>query len=91
LLLNTNKNFTGTQLALLTSLFAIPKSFSGIISGIMIEGVSVKDEFLFSILGLTKGIGYTNYFVVCTFLAIPGMLLLFKVAPWSKSAEDINL
>jgi PAT family beta-lactamase induction signal transducer AmpG len=88
---NTNKNFTGTQLALLTSLFAIPKSFSGIISGIMIEGVSVKDEFLYSILGLTKGIGYTNYFVVCTFLAIPGMLLLFKVAPWSKSAEDINL
>lgn len=79
---NTNKNFTGTQLALLTSLFAIPKSFSGIISGVMIEGVKKEDGLFFTVLGETTGIGYTNYFLVCTALALPGMLLLLKVAPW---------
>ena len=82
---NTNKNFTGTQLALLTSLFAIPKSFSGIVSGIMIEGVAKGDGIFFSLFGESSGIGYTYYFFVCTLLAIPGMLLLVKVAPWSKS------
>lgn len=80
---NTNKNFTGTQLALLTSLFAIPKSFSGIISGVMIEGVKKDDGLFFSLLGETAGMGYTNYFFVCTLLALPGMFLLLWVAPWS--------
>jgi PAT family beta-lactamase induction signal transducer AmpG len=28
--------------------------------------------------------GYTNFFLLCTLAAIPGMLLLFKVAPWNK-------
>jgi len=28
--------------------------------------------------------GYTNFFIVCAALAIPGMLLLFKVAPWNE-------
>lgn len=79
---NSNKSFTGTQYALLTSLFAIPKSFAGIVSGILIEGVNVDDGVFFSILGLTQGIGYTSYFYFCTVLAIPGMLLLLWVAPW---------
>lgn len=69
----TNKNFTGTQLALLTSLFAIPKSFSGVLAGHLVEGSSYFN-----------GVGYTNFFYICTFLALPGMFLLFWVAPWSK-------
>jgi PAT family beta-lactamase induction signal transducer AmpG len=28
--------------------------------------------------------GWTNFFLICTLLAIPGMLLLFKVAPWNE-------
>ncbi len=28
--------------------------------------------------------GWTNFFVLCTLLAVPGMLLLFKVAPWNE-------
>ena len=33
--------------------------------------------------------GYTSFFVFCAALAIPGMLLLLKVAPWNeKSATD---
>src|SRR5210317_139403 len=31
--------------------------------------------------------GWTNFFLICTALAIPGMLLLLKVAPWN---EDTN-
>jgi len=81
---STSKNFTGTQLALLTSLFAVPKAFTGIISGILIEGVSKDDGLFFSLLGTTSGIGYTQYFIICTILAIPGMLLLFWVAPWGN-------
>ncbi len=30
--------------------------------------------------------GWTNFFLLCTVLAIPGMLLLFRVAPWN--ADD---
>lgn len=70
---STNKKFTGTQLALLTSLFAIPKSFSGVLSGYLIEGSDLFD-----------GIGYTNFFYVCTLLALPGMILLVWVAPLNK-------
>jgi len=32
---------------------------------------------------IIEAIGYTQFFVVCTVVAIPGMLLLFKVAPWN--------
>ncbi|MGB5578901.1 MAG: AmpG family muropeptide MFS transporter [Woeseiaceae bacterium] len=28
--------------------------------------------------------GWTSFFLICTVLAIPGMLLLFKVAPWNE-------
>jgi len=31
---------------------------------------------------LSSSLGWTNFFWLCTILAIPGMLLLFKVAPW---------
>jgi len=30
--------------------------------------------------------GWTNFFLLCTALAIPGMLLLFKVAPWNEDS-----
>ncbi|MCK5883610.1 MAG: AmpG family muropeptide MFS transporter [Bacteriovoracaceae bacterium] len=84
---STNKKFTGTQLALLTSLFAIPKSFSGILAGVLVEGVKVGEGAFFSFFGQIDGIGYTNFFYICTLLAIPGMLLLFWVAPWGKNSD----
>lgn len=31
---------------------------------------------------MVEQLGWTNFFLLCTVLAIPGMLLLFKVAPW---------
>ncbi len=30
--------------------------------------------------------GWTNFFLLCTALAVPGMLLLLKVAPWNEDA-----
>ena len=35
---------------------------------------------------IVENVGWTNFFLLCTLLAIPGMLLLFKVAPWN--ADD---
>jgi PAT family beta-lactamase induction signal transducer AmpG len=35
---------------------------------------------------IVEHIGWTSFFLFCTALAIPGMLLLFKVAPWN--ADD---
>jgi PAT family beta-lactamase induction signal transducer AmpG len=32
---------------------------------------------------IVESVGWTNFFLLCTILAIPGMLLLFKVAPWN--------
>ncbi len=37
---------------------------------------------------IVESVGWTQFFVLCTLLAIPGMLLLFKVAPWSASTEN---
>ena len=31
---------------------------------------------------LVEALGWTPFFLLCTLLAIPGMLLLLKVAPW---------
>ena len=33
---------------------------------------------------IVEGIGWENFFYLCTALAIPGMLLLLKVAPWNS-------
>jgi PAT family beta-lactamase induction signal transducer AmpG len=35
---------------------------------------------------IVEQVGWTNFFLLCTAIAIPGMLLLVKVAPWN--ADD---
>lgn len=35
---------------------------------------------------IVERIGWTSFFLLCTLLAIPGMLLLVKVAPWNESS-----
>ena len=37
---------------------------------------------------IVEQVGWTNFFFLCTALAIPGMLLLIKVAPWNE--EDVE-
>jgi PAT family beta-lactamase induction signal transducer AmpG len=36
---------------------------------------------------LIEFMGYTNFFILCTVVAIPGMLMLLVVAPWHEPAE----
>jgi MFS transporter, PAT family, beta-lactamase induction signal transducer AmpG len=33
---------------------------------------------------MVEWVGWRSFFLICFFIAIPGMLLLFKVAPWSE-------
>ena len=72
----TNKKFTATQYALLTSLMGIPRALASSVTGVV-----------------AKNIGWENFFIGCTLIAIPGMLLLFKFAPWHSrsvaAAEEI--
>ena len=37
---------------------------------------------------IVEGIGWENFFYLCTALAVPGMLLLFKVAPWNSKGNS---
>ena len=66
--------FTATQLSLFTSLMALPRALTGPVAGFLIEG---NDGLGFA------GLGYSSFFTLCALTAIPGMLLLFKVAPWN--------
>jgi PAT family beta-lactamase induction signal transducer AmpG len=36
---------------------------------------------------IVEQVGWTTFYILCTVLAIPGMLLLFKVAPWDGDTE----
>ncbi len=37
---------------------------------------------------LVQQLGWTNFFLLCFVLAVPGMLLLFKVAPWNEPPTE---
>ena len=65
---STSPEFAATQLALLTAISALPRTFASASSGVIIEAI-----------------GYTSFFYVCMALAVPGLLLLIKVAPWGKA------
>ncbi|HIE90173.1 MAG: AmpG family muropeptide MFS transporter [Methylophilaceae bacterium] len=69
----TNPAYTATQLALFTSLSAVPRSVFNAMTG-----------------GMVEVLGWEIFFYVCTLLAIPGMLLLFKVAPWNAKGADLQ-
>ncbi len=63
----TNKKFTATQYALLTSLMGVPRVIASSGTGYM-----------------AKSMGWQAFFLLCTLIAVPGMLLLLKFAPWSS-------
>jgi PAT family beta-lactamase induction signal transducer AmpG len=39
---------------------------------------------------VVEQVGWTQFFLICTALAVPGMLLLIKVAPWCESAVTLH-
>jgi PAT family beta-lactamase induction signal transducer AmpG len=61
----TNKRFTATQYALLTSVMGVPQVLAAAPTGF-----------------LAKQMGWAPFFIFCTLMAIPGLLLLLKFAPW---------
>lgn len=60
----TNRKFTATQYALLSSLMGVPRVMASAPTGYF-----------------AKHLGWVNFFIICTLIAIPGMLLLLKIAP----------
>lgn len=70
----TNPMYTATQLALFTSLSALPRATINSQAGILIEKL-----------------GYYHYFWLCFFLAVPGMLCLFWVAPWNEKKPSQSI
>jgi len=64
----TNKKFTATQYALLSSLMGVPRVLASAPTGF-----------------LAKYMGWEGFFIGCTLIAIPGMLLLLKFAPWNSN------
>ena len=63
----TNKKFTATQYALLTSLMGIPRVIAAAPTGY-----------------LADSLGWETFFIFCTVMAIPGILMLFIFAPWTE-------
>jgi PAT family beta-lactamase induction signal transducer AmpG len=81
----THPAYTATQFALFTSLAATPRTLVNAFTGFLVEGgdLSLGTNFHFHF----EGLGWERFFWLCFFAAIPGMLLLFKVAPWNGEAE----
>ena len=71
--LQTNKRFTATQYALLTSLMALPGVAAASITGY-----------------LALSLGWSGFYITCALLALPGMVLLFKIAPWNASNQELE-
>lgn len=67
----TNKTYSATQYAILTSLMVICGHLIGAYSGYF-----VTDK------------GWDIFFISCTLAALPGMLLLLKIAPWGKENQQ---
>ncbi len=55
----TNKKFTATQYALLSSLMGVPRVLASAPTGFMVESL-----------------GWITFFIVCTLVAVPGLILL---------------
>lgn len=66
----TNKRFTATQYALLSSLMGIPRVLVSAPTG-----------------WLAERLGWSGFYLFCTAAAIPGLLLLQRVAPWSEKSS----
>jgi PAT family beta-lactamase induction signal transducer AmpG len=69
----TNKKFTATQYALLSSLMGIPRVLASAPTGF-----------------IAKHMGWFGFFIACTLIAVPGMLLLLKFAPWSSGDVETD-
>ena len=79
-----------TQIALFTALTALPRTLANAITGFLVEGgdpgtLEGPEAWLMAALvavGLPPdGLGWTRFFILCTVIAVPGMVLLVWLAP----------
>ena len=82
----TSRSFTATQLALLTSLIAVPRTFATSITGFIVEAFSGCARAACEHQALMQG--WFEFFLLCAVIGVPGILLLTKVAPWSGSSTE---
>ena len=66
----TDKRFTATQYALLSSLMGIPRVIASAPTGFF-----------------AKHLGWEGFFIFCALIALPGMALLIKCAPWHDATH----
>lgn len=67
----TDKRFTATQYALLTSLMGVPRTLISAPSGFLAEAV-----------------GWTEFFILCTLIALPGLWLLRHFSDWHSHTDQ---
>ncbi len=66
----TNRKFTATQFALLSSLMGVPRTILAAPTGFLAEAF-----------------GWNGFFLFCTIIAVPGLLLLARFAPWNGTSD----
>lgn len=71
--IQTNRRFTATQYALLTSLMGVPGVFAAAVTGYIVQFSS-----------------WNFFYFFCAAVALPGMLLLLKIAPWAATNEELE-
>ncbi|WP_051206450.1 AmpG family muropeptide MFS transporter [Oceanospirillum maris] len=67
----TDKRFTATQYALLTSLMGVPRTLISAPSGYLAEIM-----------------GWTEFFILCTLIALPGLWLLRHFSSWHSQTDQ---
>lgn len=70
---STDRRYTATQYALLTSVMGLPRTFANAATGYMVESL-----------------GWTQFFITCALVALPGMVLLYWVAPFGPDPSPDN-
>ena len=93
----TTPALAATQFALFTALTALPRTLASATTGFLVEGTASAPpggaiESLaqaLTVMGLpADGLGWTRFFLLCAVCAVPGMLLLFWVAPYRAEQRD---
>jgi len=70
----TDKRFTATQYALLSSFMGVPRVLAGSVTGM-----------------LATWLGWAGFFIVCTLLAIPGLLLISRLHRMASRPSPQNI
>jgi PAT family beta-lactamase induction signal transducer AmpG len=84
----THPAYTATQFALFTSLAATPRTLANSLTGFLVEGGDIRIGG--STLLHIDALGWERFFHLCFAAALPGMLLLFKVAPWRDQPDQLT-